>query len=71
MFYHFIKLILLCMAVAIGFPLSLFAGFLVAAITLNAYLGYWVIVILVVCIVLFVIIEGAITIIQMVRMIWK
>jgi hypothetical protein len=43
----------------------------VAVLLGNALIGYWTTVICAVSIVLFVIVEGAITIYQMVKMVWK
>ncbi len=71
MFYHFIKLILLAAIVFISFPICVLLGVLVAVLLDNALIGYWTTVICAVSIVLFVIVEGAITIYQMVKSVWK
>lgn len=71
MLYHFIKLILLAAAVFIGFPICVLLGLFVAVLLGNALIGYWTTVICTVSIVLFVIVEGVITIYQMVKMVWK
>ena len=71
MFYHFIKLILLAAIVFISFPICVLLGLFVAVLLGNALIGYWTTVICAVSIVLFVIVEGVITIYQMVKMVWK
>ena len=71
MFYHFIKLILLAAIVFIGFPICILLGLFVAMLLGNALIGYWTTVICAVSIVLFVIVEGVITIYQMVKIVWK
>ncbi len=71
MLYHFIKLILLAAIVFIGFPICILLGLFVAMLLGNALIGYWTTVICAVSIVLFVIVEGVITIYQMVKMVWK
>ncbi len=71
MFYHFIKLILLAATIFIGFPICVLLGLFVAVLLNNASVGYWTTVICAVSIVLFVIVEGAITIYQMVKSVWK
>ena len=71
MFYHFIKLILLAAIVFISFPICVLLGLFVAVLLGNALIGYWTTVICAVSIALFVIVEGVITIYQMVKMVWK
>jgi hypothetical protein len=71
MFYHFIKLILLAATIFVGFPICVLLGVFVAVLFGNALIGYWTTVICAVSIVLFVIVEGAITIYQMVKSVWK
>ena len=71
MFYHFIKLILLAAIVFISFPICVLLGLFVAVLLGNALIGYWTTVICAVSIVLFVIVEGVITIYQMVKSVWK
>jgi len=71
MFYHFIKLILLAAIVFISFPICVLLGLFVAVLLGNALIGYWTTVICAVSIVLFVIVEGVITIYQMVKTVWK
>jgi hypothetical protein len=71
MLYHFIKLILLAAIVFISFPICVLLGLFVAVLLGNALIGYWTTVICAVSIVLFVIVEGVITIYQMVKMVWK
>lgn len=71
MLYHFIKLILLAAIVFISFPICVLLGLFVAVLLGNASVGYWTTVICAVSIVLFVIVEGVITIYQMVKMVWK
>lgn len=71
MLYHFIKLILLAAIVFISFPICILLGLFVAMLLGNALIGYWTTVICAVSIVLFVIVEGVITIYQMVKMVWK
>ncbi len=71
MLYHFIKLILLAAIVFISFPICVLLGLFVAVLLGNALIGYWTTVICAVSIVLFVIMEGVITIYQMVKMVWK
>jgi hypothetical protein len=57
--------------VFISFPICVLLGLFVAVLLGNALIGYWTTVICAVSIVLFVIVEGAITIYQMVKMVWK
>ena len=71
MLYHFIKLILLAAIAFISFPICVLLGLFVAVLLGNALIGYWTTVICAVSIVLFVIVEGVITIYQMVKMVWK
>lgn len=71
MLYHFIKLILLAATIFISFPICVLLGLFVAVLLGNALIGYWTTVICAVSIVLFVIVEGVITIYQMVKMVWK
>ena len=71
MFYHFIKLILLAAIVFISFPICVLLGLFIAVLLGNALIGYWTTVICAVSIVLFVIVEGVITIYQMVKSVWK
>ena len=71
MLYHFIKLILLAAIVFISFPICVLLGLFVAVLLGNALIGYWTTVICAVSIVLFVIVEGVITIYQMVKSVWK
>ena len=71
MLYHFIKLILLAAIVFISFPICVLLGLFVAVLLGNALIGYWTTVICAVSIVLFVFVEGVITIYQMVKTVWK